>query len=244
MIRAMRWLVQGARAGDSLFFHYSGHGGSVEDKSPETDEVDGMDETIVPVDFRSAGQIVDDEIHSILVASLPEGVRLTAIMDCCHSETVFDLPFTYTIDGRLKVKEIDNRKMAIKNAISAGFGFLKGNKAKAISDGKNAIQYALKRKKADGSYDREKVVQIKKSLAEVIQFSGCRDEQTSADAKINGQHTGACSYAFINAFKQHGKNQTYTELLAHVREILKSKYSQVPQMSTGVKMDMNATFII
>ena len=45
-----------------FFFHYSGHGGSVQDVSG--DEDDGFDETIYPVDFENyegeSGQIIDD----------------------------------------------------------------------------------------------------------------------------------------------------------------------------------------
>ncbi len=39
------------------------------------------------VDFQTAGQISDDEISSIIVENLPEGVRLTCVMDSCHSGT-------------------------------------------------------------------------------------------------------------------------------------------------------------
>lgn len=53
--RAFQWLVSGAARGDSLFFHYSGHGGSVPDD--DGDEEDGMDETLVPVDHEQAGQV-------------------------------------------------------------------------------------------------------------------------------------------------------------------------------------------
>ena len=64
IIRAMRWLVKDARPNDSLFFHYSGHGGQTEDL--DGDEDDGYDEVIYPVDFKQAGHIVDDEMHSIM----------------------------------------------------------------------------------------------------------------------------------------------------------------------------------
>lgn len=58
IIRAMHWLVSGAQPNDSLFFHFSGHGGQTEDL--DGDEEDGLDETIYPVDFKKAGHIVDD----------------------------------------------------------------------------------------------------------------------------------------------------------------------------------------
>ena len=31
--------------------------------------------------------ITDDEISAVLVQTLPEGARLTSVMDCCHSGT-------------------------------------------------------------------------------------------------------------------------------------------------------------
>jgi len=94
---AMRWLVQGAQPGDVLFFHYSGHGAQKED--PHGYEEDGMNETILPVDFKAAGMMTDDEMGEIMVKHLPEGVRLTAVMDCCHSGTGLDLPYTWTGRG-------------------------------------------------------------------------------------------------------------------------------------------------
>mmetsp|Transcript_33440 Transcript_33440/g.86914 ORF Transcript_33440/g.86914 Transcript_33440/m.86914 type:complete len:234 (-) Transcript_33440:886-1587(-) len=92
-----RWLVQDAKIGDALFFHFSGHGAQQED--PRFMEEDAMDETIVPCDFAGAGMIVDDELFDALVATLPSGCRLTAVMDCCHSGTGLDLPFTHNAYG-------------------------------------------------------------------------------------------------------------------------------------------------
>ncbi|KAF4699239.1 Ca(2+)-dependent cysteine protease [Perkinsus olseni] len=93
IIRNLGWLVRDAKPGDIFFFHYSGHGAQQED--PLHLEEDGMNETIIPVDVKEAGQITDDEIFQILVAPLPSGVRLTSVMDCCHSGTGMDLPWTW-----------------------------------------------------------------------------------------------------------------------------------------------------
>lgn len=98
--RAMQWLVNGAQPNDALWFHYSGHGGQAVDL--DGDEDDGYDETIYPVDFKQAGQIVDDEMHHIMVRSLPQGCRLTAIFDSCHSGSALDLPYIYSTQGVVK----------------------------------------------------------------------------------------------------------------------------------------------
>eukprot|EP00756_Hemistasia_phaeocysticola_P050035 Hpha_TRINITY_DN24675_c0_g1::TRINITY_DN24675_c0_g1_i1::g.147417::m.147417 len=93
IIDGMKWLVWGARPGDSLFFFFAGHGSQVPDL--DGDEDDGLDETILPVDFRDPqhGMILDDLMWEIMIKNLPAGCRLTAIMDCCHSGTGLDLPY-------------------------------------------------------------------------------------------------------------------------------------------------------
>ncbi|EOX96555.1 hypothetical protein QUC31_005610 [Theobroma cacao] len=88
---AFYWLVQGCQPGDSLLFHYSGHGSR--QRNYNGDEVDGYDETLCPLDFETQGMIVDDEINATIVRPLPHGVKLHAMIDACHSGTVLDLPF-------------------------------------------------------------------------------------------------------------------------------------------------------
>jgi len=84
-------ITQYSEPGDVVFVHYSGHGGRVEDTSG--DEEDGFDETLIPVDFKSAGQILDDEVFAKLVKPMKRDVRVTVLMDCCHSGTALDLPY-------------------------------------------------------------------------------------------------------------------------------------------------------
>jgi hypothetical protein len=74
-----------------------GHGGKLKDD--DGDEKDGYDETLVPLDYSGAGQIRDDDIYNILIAPMKAGVYATCIMDCCHSGSVLDLPYTFAADG-------------------------------------------------------------------------------------------------------------------------------------------------
>ena len=92
ILKAFQWLLQGVNQGDMLFFHFSGHGSQVTDETGF--EKDGLNETILPIDYKK-GQLKDDQLWEHLVYPLPNGVRLTAVMDCCHSGTGLDLPYEY-----------------------------------------------------------------------------------------------------------------------------------------------------
>ncbi|KAF8044162.1 hypothetical protein BT93_A2212 [Corymbia citriodora subsp. variegata] len=91
ILMAMRWLVHDCRSGDSLVFHFSGHGS--QQPNNDMDEIDGFDECIWPVDHEIAGKIIDDEINATIVRPLPRGAKLHAVIDACHSGTMLDLPF-------------------------------------------------------------------------------------------------------------------------------------------------------
>ena len=77
---------------------YLGHGGKLQDDNG--DEKDGYDETLVPLDYETAGQIRDDDLYKTLICGLKEGVFATMVMDCCHSGSVLDLPFSVVADGK------------------------------------------------------------------------------------------------------------------------------------------------
>jgi len=241
ILAGFRWLRQGVTSGDSLILHYSGHGGSVKDE--DGDEEDGYDETLIPLDYAQAGHIVDDDIHDVLVRGLPKGVRLTAIMDCCHSESILDLPYTYNINGALEVIE-NNKTKGISKIISSGVRFaFDGNKTKATASLKEGFQFVMAGAKGGNSDAREKTIKTRSTDADVISFSGCKDSQTSADAQIGGQATGAMSYALIKSLKSD-TTMNYTDLLKSMRQTLEGKYTQIPMLSAGRKLDLESPFNI
>jgi len=70
------------------------------------------------------------------------------------------------------------------------------------------------------------------SLGNVLMISGCKDNQTSSEAYINGQTQGALTWSFIEITKQT-PNVSWRELVSKMRELLlNSRFSQIPQLST------------
>ncbi|CAA3007555.1 Hypothetical predicted protein [Olea europaea subsp. europaea] len=173
---AMSWLVQGCQPGDSLVFHYSGHGS--QQRNYTGDEIDGYDETLCPLDFETQGMIVDDEINATIVRPLPRGVKLHAIIDSCHSGTMLDLPFLCRMERTGRYSWEDHRPRS---------GAWKGTNG-----------------------------------GEVISFSGCDDDQTSADTDALSKvtSTGAMTYAFIQAIER-GQGNTYGSILSAMRSTIR-----------------------
>jgi hypothetical protein len=89
ILAAFKELLQGVRAGDELWFHYSGHGSLQRDSNG--DEESGLDSCICPLDYDRAGLIADDVVRSELAARVPAGARLYMVLDMCHSGTGCDL---------------------------------------------------------------------------------------------------------------------------------------------------------
>ncbi|KAF9897860.1 Ca(2+)-dependent cysteine protease [Lobosporangium transversale] len=235
IIAGMQWLVRDARPNDSFFFHFSGHGGQAKDL--DGDEDDGYDETIYPVDHEVAGTIRDDTMHQIMVRQLPAGCRLTAIMDCCHSGSALDLPFIYSTKGQLK--ESNMLSDVGSGVLNAGLSYLRGDIGGALHSfggiGKKITQNPKK---------RQENMMKKASPADCIMFSGCKDTQTSADAHEQGfGMTGAMTFSFITTLSQNPR-QTYLQLLNNIRDILRTKYSQKPQLSSSHPVDLNLMFIM
>ncbi|ORX88438.1 hypothetical protein K493DRAFT_341283 [Basidiobolus meristosporus CBS 931.73] len=223
----MYWLVNGAQPNDSYFLHFSGHGGQTQDL--DGDELDGTDETILPVDYKRAGQIVDDEINAILVRRLPPGVRLTAVFDSCHSGTAMDLPYVYSSQGKLK----EMNPMAL-----AGQSL-----QRAMLDPLSAV--SMIGNVFGGKNKAKQNQQSKSSVADVIMFSGCKDYQYSADTSQAGfGNTGAMSYAFITVLSRT-KQLSYLQLLQSLRQVMMEKgYKQQPSLSSGRPLDINALFVM
>lgn len=72
--------------GDELVFHFSGHGSQVPDING--DEVDKLDEVLIPYDFSWDGGYISDDDIAERFRKIPDGVHMSMISDSCHSGTI------------------------------------------------------------------------------------------------------------------------------------------------------------
>lgn len=84
------FLIEQARPGDVVFFYFAGHGSQEPDDG--SDELDGLDETLVPLDYASktdpSNDIRDDEIGILLgELSSKNPSNITIAFDSCWSGT-------------------------------------------------------------------------------------------------------------------------------------------------------------
>jgi hypothetical protein len=80
-------------------------------------------------------------------------------------------------------------------------------------------------------------------VANVISISGCKDNQTSADACINNTYQGAMTWSFLNALNNLQYNAKLTDLVSHMRSLLKTGYTQVPLLAVSSNDQYDRYFI-
>ncbi|KAI3573627.1 peptidase C14, caspase domain-containing protein [Fusarium oxysporum f. sp. albedinis] len=219
ILRAMHWLVEDAQPNDSLFFHYS-----------------DMDKVICSVDFRQTGPITENEMHRIMVHPLQAGVRLTAIFDSCHSGTALGLPYIYSTQGILKAPNLAKEEgQGLLGVISS---YSQGDLGGVASN-----HFGFIKKAATGDEVHERNLRTKTSPADVIMWTGSRDDQTSVDATLASQATGAMTWAFVTALKK-SPQQSYVQLLNSIRDELATRYTQKPHLSCSHPLDTNLLFVM
>jgi hypothetical protein len=82
------------------------------------------------------------------------------------------------------------------------------------------------------------------TIGNVFMISGCNDEQTSADAVFNNKANGAMTWALLQSLNQT-QTGTWRELVKSMRSILKkTKFSQIPQFSSGKFVDIDTPVFI
>lgn len=83
---AMQWVLDKAKEGDLVYFHYSGHGAQATTVYPTLKGNQGLDEALAPTDANNGGKYLRDvEIALWLKKVVDRKLQATIVLDCCHS---------------------------------------------------------------------------------------------------------------------------------------------------------------
>jgi len=164
------------------------------------------------------GQMNSDTLHEHLVSRMPPNSTLFVILDCCHSGSALELPFVYRSDDDGNVNLMDNLKQGVHllaeaNDLFRGFSFNKLDEAADLYAGATSFFRSFKHRgeSEPGLGQDQDYAAYSQEHKMVTMFSGCRDDQTSADANIGGTSEGAMSWAFLETMKKN-PNPTYLQV--------------------------------
>jgi metacaspase-1 len=200
-------MVKNAATGDFLIFHFSGHGSQIRDR--EGDELaDHMDELICPYDMDwDNGYITDDILREILL-QLKKGVRMEILLDSCHSGT----------GTRDLMQHTDFRDLS---SCCSQPRFMR---PPVDIECRHLGEEELLKPAKSFAGDREITLNH-------ILWAGCKDNQTSDDAMIDGYYNGAFSYYFCKHVRETEGKISRADLYTRIKNSLKfNNFSQIPQL--------------
>lgn len=167
--------------------------------------------------------------------------RLTILFDCCHSGSAVELPYVFRPDADGRVNLINNVKEGVNLARAAaevfhgGFSIRRAHDVeKLISDGRSLLhkfQHPQGPADDDGLADENFMEDWRNEGKDAWMFSGCADDQTSADTSMQGLATGtplgpfylmrllklagAMSWAFIRTMRENPR-QSYIQVYSRI----------------------------
>jgi Caspase domain/Domain of unknown function (DUF4384) len=207
-------LINQAKAGDTVVFHFSGHGSQVVD--PDKDNPDGLNSTLVPIDsgYNAPGGVVQDIMgHTLfLLMYALKTDNVTVVLDSCHSGGAKR--------GNFVIRSRDG-----------------GNKFQALPQEFVYQKQWLKRLNLS---PQEFIKLRRQGIAKGVVIASAKRDQYAADVPFSDFHAGAFTYLFTQHLWQQAANQPVTKILADVNRntIILSRNSgifQEPELEINKK---------
>lgn len=224
IIQTLKDLVAKTKAGDTLFVHYSGHGTYTKDRSLAAKERAAEAEANSGASAEGCKKILTSFIGTI--GTIVTATRVKSIDEPdARDEMICPCEGEYIRDDELY-------EILVKP-------FPKGAKLRVIFDcchSGSGIDLPLRCNDSQGIVrENDRVCED----SDIIMISGCRDDQTSADAYISGGYKGALTWGFTKVCNNLQKSRTlqvnrmsWKQLITVLRYTLRNeKYEQIAQLS-------------
>lgn len=200
ILRAIRsHLIEESQAGDITVVHFSGHGSQMIDVSG--DELDGMDETIVPHDSRQGDvfDISDDEINGLMRQLSEKTPHVAFILDSCHSGSAARAA---EVGNVARQTPPDCRQPPSPEQFAQG--------GRGLAEGPDDFRLP-------GS--------------NYVLISGCKANELSNETAFGNQRHGAMTYFLARALRAAGDQVSYRDVMEPVKADVSARFpAQHPQM--------------
>ncbi|WP_372717949.1 caspase family protein [Novipirellula sp.] len=257
--KGWKWLLKDAKPGDRLVFHFSGHGSYTADTDGEAGEADFRDELLClyGMDWKDPKTyLLDDELRA-WTEGIPDGVDVTFVLDCCHSGTGtrFVAPelsravkTDFLTAGSLSLDHVAaERSRGEVSAATRSMDEIAGVRpatpdeidrhtvlarfAPPPIEVQVAIADATQSRSFRGVFKQTRSRGDGEETMNHVLWSGCRDDQTSADAFIGNDFHGAFTYYFCDAIRKAGEDRTASSVIRSLRSRLREeRFDQIPQL--------------
>ncbi|WP_414621541.1 caspase family protein [Calothrix sp. CCY 0018] len=207
-------LIKQAKPGDTVVFHFSGHGGQVED--PDKDSPDGLNSTLIPIDSQSnsSGGVVQDIMgHTLfLLMYALKTDNVTVVLDSCHSG----------------------------GAKRGNFVVRSRNSSKKLQISPNEIEYQRSLLKRLNLSPQEFIRLRRQNIAKGVVIASAKREQLAVDASFDDFSAGAFTYLFTQYLWQQPENASVKRILVDVSRSTDiysdtKGYNQIPEIELNTK---------
>ena len=197
ILKSFHKLITDTKTNDTVVIYYSGHGSQIPDKT----EVDSLDETIIPYDYRNsvygAFPILDKQIRNMLDELSAKTTNITIIFDCCHSGGITkDL-----LTGTEREAPADTREAPSSD------DFLPVNRG-----------YHAKKALNDQN-------------ARFVLIAGCQSAQKAYETRsANGIVNGMLTLSLVNELSKASAPQTWPAVVEDLGVTIHQSFDQTPEL--------------
>lgn len=235
----LEWLLTDCGPDDQRVFFYSGHGAQVPNYGVD-DEVDHVDECLVPWDFdwKPEHCILDDRFRD-LYAQLPYKTNFTAILDCCHSGGMtrgavrvrgIDPPadirhraLEWTADEAWEPRELEPARVRNQSTWKR----YAGDSGNTRRFGRG-LSLRLRDKRR---YDRLRNDYDHEGPYMPVLLEACQELESAYEYKDGATPYGAFTYSLVSALRSSRSRPTYRALVAAATSAIgRLGYIQHPQV--------------
>ena len=218
---ALDQLIRNSGNGDIVVIHISSHGQQIEDDN-ESEEMDGLDEAIVPY---GAVYSMDKTIFS--------KVSNGYFRDDLFGEKVTQLRNKLGRNGDLLVS-LDACHSG--SGTRGGVALARGNNAPMVSD--NFAKKKLPAKDAAGVFKESTRTKLSNEAATYVVLSGAQAQELNFEC-LDDQNrpVGSLSYAFSKAISNLEGKITYRSLFAQIEEVMREKAPKQKPVLEGDGID-------